>query len=84
MVSLVEKVFADEKQFSELYEDVITEKTFDAMKTRATLVDKPVSSDEFDSIMAAARAEAALMRGDMKEELPEGESEIEEIVAEEI
>jgi trigger factor len=82
--SLIEKVFADEKQFSELYEDVMTEKTFDAMKKRATLVDKPVSSDEFDSIMATARAEAALMRGDMKEELPEGESEIEEVVAEEV
>jgi trigger factor len=82
--SLIEKVFADEKQFSELYEDVMTEKTFDVMKSRATLVEKPVSSDEFDSIMAAARAEAALMRGDMKEELPEGESEIEEVVAEEV
>ncbi|MDZ7879026.1 MAG: trigger factor [Saprospiraceae bacterium] len=82
--SLVERVFDDEKQFGELYEDVITEKTFDAMKQRATIADKPVSSDEFDSIMAAARAEAALRRGDMKEELPAGESEIEEIVAEEV
>jgi trigger factor len=82
--SLVEKVFDDEKQLSELYEDVMTEKTFDVMKSRATLVDKSVSSDEFDSIMATARAEAALMRGDMKEELPEGDSEIEEIVAEEV
>jgi hypothetical protein len=63
---------------------VMTEKTFDAMKQKATLVDKPVSSDEFDSIMATARAEAALMRGDMKEELPSGDSEIEEIVAEEV
>jgi trigger factor len=82
--SLVEKVFDDEKQLSELYEDVMTEKTFEAMKLRATLVDKSVSSDEFDSIMATARAEAALRRGDMKEELPVGESEIEEVVAEEI
>jgi trigger factor len=57
--SLIEKVFADEKQFSELYEDVMTEKTFDVMKSRATLVDK-------------------------SEELPEGESEIEEVVAEEV
>jgi trigger factor len=82
--SLVERVFDDEKQFSELYEDVMIEKTFDAMKSRATLVDKSVTSDEFDSIMASARAEAALARGDMKEELPEGESEIEEFVAEEV
>ncbi len=83
--SLMEKVFDDEKQYSELYEDVMTEKTFDVMKTRATLVDKPVSSDEFDSIMATARAEAAIMRGDMKEELlPEGDSDIEEVVAEEM
>ena len=81
----MEKVFDDEKQYSELYEDVMTEKTFDVMKTRATLVDKPVSSDEFDSIMATARAEAAIMRGDMKEELlPEGDSDIEEVVAEEM
>lgn len=83
--SLIEKVMQDEKQVSELYEDVMTDKTFDAMKSRATLVDKPVSSDEFDSIMAAARAEAAIARGDMKEELPVGDdAEIEEVVAEEV
>jgi trigger factor len=82
--SLVEKVFDDEKQLSELYEDVMTEKTFDVMKNRATIVDKPVSSDEFDSHMATARAEAALMRGEMTEELPVGESEIEEVEAEEV
>jgi hypothetical protein len=67
-----------------LYEDVMTEKTFDAMKQKAAIVEKPVSSDEFDSIMATARAEAALKRGDMKEELPAGDSEIEEVIAEEI
>ncbi len=81
--SLVTRVFEDEKQFSELYEDVMIEKTFDAMKSRATLVTKSVTSDEFDSIMATARAEAALARGDMKEELPADDAEIEEYVAEE-
>jgi trigger factor len=85
--NLVERVFQDEKQLSELQEDVITEKTFEAMKLRANIVEKPVSSDEFDSIMAGARAEAAIARGEMTEEfseLPAGESEIEEIVAEEV
>jgi trigger factor len=82
---LVKRAFDDEKQFSELYEEVMTERTFDAMKQRATVVEKPVSSDEFDSIMATARAEAALRRGDMTEELPVGDdAEIEEVVAEEV
>ncbi len=82
--SLVERAFADEKQVSEIYEDVMTEKTVEVMKSRANLVEKPVSSDEFDSIMAAARAESAIARGEMKEELPSGESEIEEVLAEEV
>ena len=83
--SLVQRAFEDEKQVSELYEDVMTDKTMEIMKVRANIVDKPVSSDEFDSIMAAARAEAAIARGDMKEELPSGASEeIEEIEAEEV
>ena len=82
--NLVEKVMEDEKQVSELYEDVMMEKTFDAMKSRATIVDKPVTSDELDSIMATARAEAAIARGEMKEELPTGDAEIEEMVEETI
>lgn len=82
--SLVEKVMQDEKQVSELYEDVMMEKTFEAMKMRATVVDKPVTSDELDSIMATARAEAAIARGEMKEELPMADAEIEEMVAEEM
>jgi trigger factor len=83
--SLTEKAFADEKQYSELYEDVMTQKTFEAMKMRANIVNKSVSSDEFDSIMAAARAEAAIARGEMREELPVGEDmELEEVLAEEV
>ena len=83
--SLVQRAFEDDKQVSELYEDVMTEKTMDIMKVRANVVDKPLSSDEFDSIMAAARAEAAIARGDMKEELPSGASEeVEEVEAEEV
>ena len=82
---LVQRAIEDEKQVSEIYEDVMTEKTMEVMRTRANIIDRPVSSTELDSIMAAARAEAAIARGDMKEELPSGESdEIEEIVAEEV
>ncbi len=83
--SLVQRAFEDEKQVSEMYEDVMTEKTIELMKIRANIIDKPVSSDEFDSVMATARAEAAIARGEMKEELPSGNSaEIEEIMAEEV
>ena len=83
--SLVVRAFEDEKQVSEMYEDVMTEKTIEVMKTRANIVDTPVSSDEFDSIMAAARAEAAIARGDMREELPSDPTEeIEEVEAEEV
>jgi trigger factor len=83
--TLVERAFEDERQVSEIYEDVMTEKTVEVMKSRANIIDKPVSSDEFDSIMATARAEAAIARGEMREELPSGESdEVEEVEAEEV
>jgi trigger factor len=85
--SLVERALSDEKQMSELYEEVMTEKTFEAMKSRVTIVDKPIGEEEFNSIMAAAQYEAAKARGEIKED---GENvasdavEIEEIEAEEV
>ena len=65
--NLVERVMNDEKQYSELYEDVLTDKTFEAMKSRAHIVEKPISVAEFDSIIAAARFEAAKSQGEIEE-----------------
>ena len=67
--NLVERVMKDEKQFNELYEEVMTEKVFDAMKAQVTIVNKPISVDEFNSVLAAARFEAAKARGEVTEEL---------------
>ena len=85
--SLVERAFADEKQMSELYEEVLTEKTFEAMKSRVVIVEKPIGEEEFNSIMAAAQYEAAKARGEIKEdEAIDGVEtvEVEEIEAEEV
>jgi trigger factor len=79
--SLVERVMGDEKQVSELYEEVMTEKTFEAMKSRVAIVDKPIGEEEFNSIMAAAQYEAAKARGEIKED---GENAVEEIEAEQV
>lgn len=65
--SLVERVMSDEKQASELYEDVLMEKTLTAMKNMAHLTPKVVSLAEFESIMATAKYEAAKARGEVKE-----------------
>ena len=85
--SLVERAFADEKQMSELYEEVLTEKTFEAMKARVMIVEKPIGEEEFNSIMAAAQYEAAKARGEIKEDeaIDAVETvEVEEIEAEEV
>ena len=63
--NLVERVMKDEKQMSDLYEEVLTEKTFQAMKSRVKIVDKPIGEEEFNSIMAAAQYEAAKARGEI-------------------
>ena len=65
--SLVDKVMNDEKQFNNLYEDVLTNKVFDEMKNRITLVEKPVSAEELATILAAAQAEVARQRGEKVE-----------------
>jgi trigger factor len=67
ITSLVDKVMNDEKQFNNLYEDVLTNKVFDEMKNRITIVDKPVTADELATIIAAAQAEVARQRGDKVE-----------------
>ena len=86
--SLVERVTKDEKQMSELYEEVLTEKTFEAMKSRVNIVDKPIGEEEFNSIMAAAQYEAAKARGELKEGDGATDSaeevEVEEVEAEEV
>jgi trigger factor len=66
--SLVDRVYDNEKQWEELYEDVLTERIFDAMKSRIALADKPVSNTEFQDIMVKAKAEAAIKRGEVAQE----------------
>ena len=73
--SLVDKAMDDEKQYNDLYEDVMTEKVFNAMKSTATLVNKPISVDEFNSVMATARFEASKSRGEISEVEPAEEVE---------
>ncbi|MBL7814922.1 MAG: trigger factor [Saprospiraceae bacterium] len=85
--SLTARVLEDEKQVSELYEDVMTEKTFEAMKSRIHIVEKPIDEAEFSSIMAAAQYEAAKARGELQEEASSEASEdleVEEIEVEEV
>ena len=67
--TLVDRVFENEKQVNELYEEVLTESVFEAMKSRITMVDKTVSNIEFREILTKAQAEAAKLRDAAKEEL---------------
>jgi trigger factor len=66
--SLVDRVYDNEKQWEELYEDVLTERIFDAMKSRIALVENSVTNLEFQDIMVKARAEAAIKRGEVAQE----------------
>ena len=72
--SLVEKVMNDEKQFNNLYEDVMTNKVFDVMKSQINIIEKPVTADELSKILAISQAEIARRRGEKLE------AEIEEAV----
>jgi trigger factor len=68
--SLVDKVLKDEKQFGELYEEVLTEKLFSTIKSAIKIANKSISVDEFNSVLAAARFDAAKERGEIAEEAP--------------
>jgi trigger factor len=63
--SLVDRVYDNEKQWEELYEEVLTERIFDAMKSRITITENPVSNTEFQAIITKAKAEAAIKRGEV-------------------
>ena len=65
--SLVDRVMTDEKQANELYEDVLTDKLFFEIKNTVSLVSKPITIEEFNSIMAAARYDVAKERGELTE-----------------
>lgn len=65
--SLVDRVLNDEKQFNELYEDVLTDKLFGVVKSSAKLNTKSISVDEFNSLLATARFNAAKERGEIGE-----------------
>ena len=86
--SVVTNAMNDEKQMSELYEEVMTAKTFEAIKLRVTIVDKPIDEEAFNSIIAAIQYEAAKARGEVKEDgeaLTLGEEiPVEEVEAEEV
>ena len=86
--SIVTRAMEDEKQMSELYEEVMAAKTFEAMKSRVAIVDKPIDEEAFNSIMAAAQYEAAKARGEVREDgeaLTLGEEiPVEEVEAEEV
>jgi trigger factor len=86
--NLVEKTMGDEKQASDLYEEVLTAQVYAAMKSRVKIVNKPIDEAEFSSIIAAAQYEAAKARGEIKEEddatISSEDIEVEEVEAEEI
>jgi trigger factor len=63
--SLVDRVYDNEKQWEELYEEVLTERIFDAMKSRITTTENAVSNVEFQAIITQAKAEAAIKRGEV-------------------
>ena len=73
--TLVDKAMADEKQANELYEEVMTDKVFIAIKDRITLVNKSVTAEELAEILAKAKAEMEKMRA-----VSAVEAEVEEAV----
>ncbi len=64
---LTDKVMADEKQREELFQDVMVEKVFEAVRERVTIADKEVTSAELDTIIANIRLENAQKSGQVAE-----------------
>ncbi len=81
--SLYDRVKNDEKQYSELYEEAASRKTFQAARSRVTVQDQPVSTETLREMMERARKEAESSRGVKSEENFEqmADEEAEEIYA---
>jgi trigger factor len=77
---LVDRAMKEEKQVNELYEDAITEKVFNIMKSKITMIEKPISQDDFNSMISAAQFETAKARGEISEVSAE-EVAVEEVTA---
>jgi trigger factor len=71
MENIFNRISNDEKTMNELYEDAATEKVFKILKSKVTLIEKPISQAEFDSTISNIRFETAKTRGEIVEKEPE-------------
>ena len=65
---LFAKVESDDKQYNELLEEALTQKTFVALKYRVSLEPKAITAEELESKFATARYNSAIENGDIVEE----------------
>lgn len=57
--SMAERMLNDEKQVNEIYEEVASNKFFDAVVEKVEVADKPIALEEFQEVIAAIEAERA-------------------------
>ncbi|MEZ5042911.1 MAG: trigger factor [Saprospiraceae bacterium] len=55
--SMAERMLKDEKQLNELYEEVSSNKFFDAVVAQVAVVDKPISLEDFQAVIQQIEAE---------------------------
>lgn len=57
--SMADRMLQDEKQVNEIYEEVASNKFFEAVVEKVEVTDKPIGTDEFQEVIAAIEAERA-------------------------
>ncbi|MDX1665753.1 MAG: trigger factor [Saprospiraceae bacterium] len=70
MDGLTDRLMNDEKQYQQVYEDLVTDRVQDFIAAKVTLKEKPIGLEEFEKLMQQARVEAeeARLAAELEEE----------------
>ena len=75
ILNTANRLMQDEKQVEQLYQELMSDKLFEAVRKVVTIEDKKISSDDFDEVIKKAREEvmpaAQEIAGDQTEEAEE-------------
>ncbi len=72
ILNTANRLMQDEKQVDQLYQELMSDKLFEAVRDVVTIKDKKISSDDFDEVIKKAREEV------MPADQPENVNQIEE------
>ena len=78
ILNTANRLMQDEKQVEQLYQELMSDKIFEAVRKVVTINDKKIGSEEFDEVIRLAREEAMAKNQEI-EENTEAEKPTEEV-----